>query len=344
MADWRAPRMAGRPGWPGWWRRELPVAADRSAFAECLPARLSASAPRSRRPSRRLRPVVNPPQTNIKSSPTGSPASIRRGPGHRRRHCTLRRERPLHRREQQRRRSRGAALEHVREPGGPEGRLEAGPERHRVHRRRSCGRRSAARRPTSTSALPQLQVLASQRARSTSSSPGREAAASVGDVQTDRKSSMREQVASANSAPTRSAAPHAASLSQAPSGRLWQCSPPFAAFLLAVLPDPLVGREARARAGHAQGARLDAMARRAPGAGRVARPGRLSAGSSAWCSVWSCGRVRCVRPTLTASSRSGRRFLRLGIVRARVSDQVCAEGALSRRAQARTRARGSSAG
>ena len=38
-------------------------------------------------------------------------------------------------------------------------------------------------------------------------------------------------------------------------------------------PHPLVGRQARARARDAEGARLDAVARRPPGRGRVARPG-----------------------------------------------------------------------
>ena len=121
------------------------AAATGARSRKCLPARLQRFRATITTPEQTLQQVVNPPQTNIKSSDLHDRGRRSDDARDRRRHRLPRLERPVHRREQGRRRPRGAALQHVREPAGPEGRLEAEPQRHRVHRRRP--RAAAARRP-----------------------------------------------------------------------------------------------------------------------------------------------------------------------------------------------------
>ena len=115
---------------------------DRGAFSKCLPASLRQLRTQFTTPKQTLRQVLNPPQTNIKTTaytiggvdqthPTMGVVTDRAGD-----------EGPLPRR---RRRPRGARLADVRGQALAEGRLEARPERHVVHGRRS--RQPAARRP-----------------------------------------------------------------------------------------------------------------------------------------------------------------------------------------------------
>ena len=73
---------------------------DRSAFAKCLPARLQRFRATITTPEQTLQQVVNPPQTNIKSSTYTIARRRSDDARHRRRHRVSRLQRPIHRREQ----------------------------------------------------------------------------------------------------------------------------------------------------------------------------------------------------------------------------------------------------
>ena len=195
--------------------------------------------------------------------------------GHRRRHRRARLERPLHRREQGRGRPRGAALEHLREPARPEGRLEARPQRHDVHGRRP--RAAAARRPDRRRlhlAAAAAGAREPEGLRQRAARPGRERCVGRRRAEADRDAlpagAGREREAGRRldqRLARRRREPLEAARDGARRARRGRRVPARRAA------HALVGRQARARARHAQGARLDAVARRAPGDGRVARPG-----------------------------------------------------------------------
>ena len=70
-----------------WRRRRSAGGGDRSAFAKCLPARLQRFRATITTPEQTLQQVVNPPQTNIKSSTLHDRRRRSDDAGHRRRHC-----------------------------------------------------------------------------------------------------------------------------------------------------------------------------------------------------------------------------------------------------------------
>ena len=247
---------------------------DRGAFAKCLPARLHASAPRSRRRSRRCSRSSTRPRRTSRAGATRSPASIRRRPTSA---SSLLPWSPagFHRRRQGRREARGTRLQHVREPAGAEGRLQAEPERDGVYGGRF--RAAAARRPrprTSTSRCRSSRCFRARRALSTSSSSAPRTARRSATCRRRSRTSIRGPRSRARrTSPTRSAGrsstPRASPSGSARRSRSW----PRGRLPARDPPHPVLGRQARAGVRDAEGARLDAVARDPPGPGRVARPG-----------------------------------------------------------------------
>ena len=265
-----ARRAAGRPrrrrSGPRW-----PAATAGRSPSACRPAS-SASAPRSRRRSRRSgRSSTRRRRTSRARAYTIAgvdPAT----PGDRRRHPGARLERPFPRREHGR--ARGARRRRLREPPGPEGRIEARPERHELHGRRA--RAAAARRPDRRRLRPARRAAEARepegrRQRRCSSAP-RAAPPSARCSSRSRSSSRGREVASAQAGrrldqrlPRRRVEPLRTSRHRSRRSRRRRRVPARHP------PDPRVGRQARARDRDAEGARLDAGARRPPDRRRVGR-------------------------------------------------------------------------
>ena len=193
-----------------------------------------------------------------------------------------------------------------------EGRLEARPERDEVHGRRPrqpAARRSDRRRLPPAAAAADAREPEGPRERRARPRGGQR----VGRRRCRRRSRQRfpqAQVASAKQVADQISGSlvDASNLSHR-LGVALAIVAAVAAFLLAALLDALLGRQARARARDAEGARLDAAAGRPPGRRRVARA-RASLGGLA--RRRARGRVAALAidafgPTLTASSTTRRR-------------------------------------
>ena len=251
------------------------VAVTGARSASACPRGCSASARRSRRRSRRCSRWSTRRRRTSRAPPTRSRASIWR------RRESASSPRLSSRAAGSSTPSDGAgahealARQLVREPAGPEGRVEARSQRHRLHGRRS--RAPAARRPDG------------RRLRRAAAAPG---AGEPEEHRQRRCSSVRRRCLGRRGAEADRDAVSAGAGREREAGRRLdqrlarrRCQPLEAArdgargarcrgrLPARRPPDALVGGEAGARARHAQGARLDAVARRAPGRRRIARAG-----------------------------------------------------------------------
>ena len=242
-------------------------AGDRSAFAKCLPARLQRFRATITTPEQTLQQVVNPPQTNIKSSTYTIAGVDATTPDIGVVTASLV--------------SSGRFLAASKGAGAHEALLSstyASRESLKVGSKLDLNGTTftvvgLVRPPLGGQtadvyiSLPRLQVLASQKGSVNVLLVRAENGASVGDVQKRIETLYpRAQVASAKQVADSISGSlvDAASLSKR-LGTALAVLAAITAFLLAVLLDTLVGREARTRVGDAQGARLDAVAGRAPG-------------------------------------------------------------------------------
>ena len=247
-------------------------------------------------PEQTIQQLVDPPQTNIKSSTTRSAASTRRS-----RTSASSPRRSSRAAASSTRRQRGARLGDLREPPEAEGRLEARPERDDVHRRRA--RQAAARRPDRRRLRPAREAPEAREPegpRRTSCSCAPTTASSVAAVQKEIQTAYpNAQVASAKQvadqisgslvdaveplAPARHRARVARRARRVPARRA---------------ADALVGRQARPRDRDAEGARLDA-ARSSSGRSSASRSRRASLGGLLGVALGS--------PSPPRSAPSGRR-------------------------------------
>ena len=300
--------------------------ADRGAFAKCLPARLRRLRTQFTTPQQTLRQVLDPPQTNIKTSaytiggvdqthPTNglvTTAQVTKG-------------RYLDPKAAARRSSRPTYAAQAR----AEGRLEARPERHAVHGRRP--RHPAARRADRRRLPPlqQLQTLANQKDLANVVLVRADSSSTVGAVQKAIETALpNAQVASSKQvADTISGSLVDASNLSHDLGFALSALAAVAAFLLAaLLALSSVGKRVR-ELGHAQGARLDAAAwscARSP-ASRSRRA--CSAASSA---SGSASLVALARRRIRADAhRAARRPAASGLLRPRQATARTATSAVS---------------
>ena len=268
-------------------------------------------------PQQTIQQLVDPPQTNIKSSSYSIAGVDPSQPGIGARHAVARLERPLPRTGGE----RGARRRHLRGRQEPEARLEARPERHEVHGRRP--RQAAARRPDRRRLHPareaaearrpagprERRARARERAARRSPRCRRRSSRSIPNAQVASSKQVADQIS--GSLVDASNLSHRLGVALAIARRARRVPARRAA-------DALLGRQARARARDAEGARLDAAAGRAPGRRRVARAGRRRRPARRSCSAsLIAAAIGAFGPTLTATSSTGGDARRLRARRAR---------------------------
>ena len=179
--------------------------------------------------------------------------------------------------------------------------------------------------------LPRLQSLAAQKRLVNVVLVRADSGADVGAVQPNiERTFPRAQVASAKDVADRISGSlvDASNLSHR-LGVALAVLAALTAFLIALAADARVGRQARARDRHAEGARLDATARRPPDRRRVARAGACRRAARRRARVASRLRRRRVRADAVGDvdDRRRRRFFGLGSSRAHGDRPGLADGA-----------------